>query len=830
MNSTSDFKKFFQRVVGSERPPFPYQGRLAVEPWPQLLDVPTGLGKTAAVILAWLYKRLQGDPETGMRLVYCLPMRVLVEQTQRSAVQWCERAGPLFEEKGLATPTVHLMMGGDVDEEWENHPERPAILIGTQDMLLSRALNRGYAMSRYKWPVHYSLLNNDCLWVFDETQLVGVGIETSAQLQGLRDKLGTCGANRTLWMSATLGDRQIDTVDHRRPEAGFQVNQLSDIDLDTSIVRARVSARKHIGPVQDLLLDKESAKKGYIEQLSARALAEHQARGGLTLVILNRVARAQELYERLCAADERTERNTALIHSRFRPVDRGRNEGVLLGDEDRIVVATQAVEAGVDVSARTLITELAPWPSLVQRFGRCNRYGTENGSIFWIDVDTSDEKSGLALPYEVRDLEQARSLLKDLKEKTSDAGPESLRGLKYEAPPIVRPVIRRKDVLELFDTTPDLCGSDIDVSRYIRDGDDTDVQVYWREFNEEPTSQLAPPAREELCRVSLIAFREFSTKLDKARKSLESSSKKEDKQSARGLRVWVWDPLEKRWEARSRVHAGQVVLLHSRAGGYSSNTGWTGDPKHVVSSAEAPSTRTDTMGDDSYHGDQRTDIGRWVVLTDHLGHVRDEARHLAEVLNLENLAAVLAESGLWHDVGKAHVEFQQKLLGPLGAHEKPEGAGPWAKSNHRRSFKGARRYFRHELASALAWLSAYEGEDERFRDLVAYLVAAHHGKVRMSLRSFPGEDEPKEVGRLFARGVWDGECLPDFQLPDGRSFSGVNLDLSIMQLGEGSWLERMLALRDATDLGPFRLALLETVVRIADWRASDKEQKGQYDE
>ena len=66
----------------------------------------------------------------------------------------------------------------------------------------------------------------------------------------------------------------------------------------------------------------------------------------------------------------------ALVHSRFRPDDRQRQEEILFArDTDRIVVATQAVEAGVDVSARVLVTELAPWPSLVQRFGRCNRYG-----------------------------------------------------------------------------------------------------------------------------------------------------------------------------------------------------------------------------------------------------------------------------------------------------------------------------------------------------------------------------------------------------------------------------------------------------------------------
>jgi hypothetical protein len=37
-------------------------------------------------------------------------------------------------------------MGGEVEESWDLRPEHPAILIVTQDMLLSRALNRGYAM------------------------------------------------------------------------------------------------------------------------------------------------------------------------------------------------------------------------------------------------------------------------------------------------------------------------------------------------------------------------------------------------------------------------------------------------------------------------------------------------------------------------------------------------------------------------------------------------------------------------------------------------------------------------------------------------------------
>ncbi len=89
-----EFETFFANAFACDhergRRPFPYQHRLARDPWPDLLDIPTGLGKTAAVSLAWLWKRgwRDGarsaviDPATPRRLVWCLPMRVLVEQAR----------------------------------------------------------------------------------------------------------------------------------------------------------------------------------------------------------------------------------------------------------------------------------------------------------------------------------------------------------------------------------------------------------------------------------------------------------------------------------------------------------------------------------------------------------------------------------------------------------------------------------------------------------------------------------------------------------------------------------------------------------------------------
>jgi CRISPR-associated endonuclease/helicase Cas3 len=96
-------------------------------------------------------------------------------------------------------------MGGVESSDWHLEPEQPAVFVGTQDMLLSRALNRGYASARARWPIDFGLLNQDCLWVMDEVQLMDVALVTSVQLQTYRQtgpiELRPCC---TWWMSATL--------------------------------------------------------------------------------------------------------------------------------------------------------------------------------------------------------------------------------------------------------------------------------------------------------------------------------------------------------------------------------------------------------------------------------------------------------------------------------------------------------------------------------------------------------------------------------------------------------------------------------------------------
>ena len=796
------YLELFRSVAGFEA--YPYQQRLGEERWPTVLDVPTGLGKTAAVVIAWLHKRLEGDPETGRRLAYCLPTRVLVEQTSEAARGWVERARARFADAGRSAPTVHVLQGGDLDEGWQAEPDTEAILIGTQDMLLSRALNRGFAMSRSRWPMHFAWLNNDVFWVYDEIQLMGVGVETSAQLQAFREAFGVLGPSRSLWMSATVGAGQLTTVDHVMPTGGFRTLRLGEADRALERVRQRIDAAKRIRFSEHRLgASKREAEAGHLDAVAEEVAAVHARRGGLTLVIVNSVQRSRLLRQKLASRVEAL----GLVHSRFRRRDRSSQEALLQAEGDRIVIATQAIEAGVDVSARTLFTELAPWPSLIQRIGRCNRYGEDaSAEVHVLDLAVEEDEA-LALPYTTEAMLQARGLLAELGD---DASPAQLSAVRFTPPDVIRPVVRRRDLLQLFDTTPDLFGNDVDVSRFIRDDQNTDVQLFWRDYDGSPDASLPRPTHAELCAVSVASARKLVDRLKKKR-----------------LRPHAWDASLGAWATVDRPHPGQTLLLQARAGAYDPALGFTGEVGRTVVPAIPSDAEPVPIGSDQLDADARSQSNRWVELTAHLGHVEFECQALTEKLALPAADAV-ARAGRWHDVGKAHPEWQRKIVEPATEHgdPPPNGEGCWAKSPHRlRPPKDARRFLRHELASSLAWLT-HATADEPDRELIAYLVAAHHGKVRMAIRSVPSEN-PAPDGALFAHGIWDGDRLPEVTLPNGQRLPPMTLRLDVMQLGPGSWRE--LALRLLDEHGPFRLAMLESTVRAADWRASRNETEGSYD-
>src|SRR5262249_34202985 len=101
----------------------------------------------------------------------------------------------------------------------------------------------------------------------------------------------------------------------------------------------------------------------------------------------------------------------------------------------------------------------------------------------------------------------------------------------------------------------------------------------------------------------------------------------------------------------------------------------------------------------------------------------------------------LVKAARWHDAGKGHPVFQDSVYKVNPA--LPQN-GQWAKSGAPKPLRHGRRSFRHELASPLAALQSGLPFE------IAYLIATHHGKVRLGIRALPGEAPPEQPAVLFA--------------------------------------------------------------------------------
>ena len=229
----------------------------------------------------------------------------------------------------------------------------------------------------------------------------------------------------------------------------------------------------------------------------------------------------------------------------------------------------------------------------------------------------------------------------------------------------------------------------------------------------------------------------------------------------------------------------------------------------------------------------------WQTLNSHCEDTRDQAAALVRVLGASIPAAAAASAVLGaylHDVGKGHPTWQDALcaLAPEPDAAAVQGGRPWAKSGHgasgRLEFAGGVSFL-HELASLLIIDSPLRGllGAAPDADLCRYLVLAHHGRLRMRIAEPPGgepsaaqrsEAEPEAASG--ARVIFGLEQGAVSVMPPMLGLGESQLSVDLAPFGSGgddsAWNQTAAGLLGK--YGPFRLAYLETLVRIADWRAS----------
>lgn len=104
------------------------------------------------------------------------------------------------------------------------------------------------------------------------------------------------------------------------------------------------------------------------------------------LVICNTIRKAQAMYDEIVKEVEVD--NVHIFHTRFTKKDRAEKENHIIstgkneGEENEIWITTSVVEASLDIDFDYLFTELLDLNSLFQRFGRCNRKGAKNVTMY----------------------------------------------------------------------------------------------------------------------------------------------------------------------------------------------------------------------------------------------------------------------------------------------------------------------------------------------------------------------------------------------------------------------------------------------------------------
>lgn len=376
-----------------------------------IIQAPTGAGKTRAALFPFFealdrFADVSYPAEAPLPFTcrYAVPMRVLATQFEREYRDLFStldrKRGTRFQELygklDIALPSIQT---GETPQDPKF--ESP-LTFCTIDQLLASFIGTPYSLGPGQANLNVGAALGSYL-ILDEFHLYplagssgGARITTLAMLRLLK---GLC---RYTLMTATFSTK-------------FLVELASLLDAEV----VRVEDEEELAHI---MRGRQRTIRRADDAMTAEAIwAAHQAarerKAGASLVVCNTVGRSQQMYMRLRELLERegsAERvRLQLLHSRFTTEHRRQKSERLeawLGKDqwrdghydgpDTIVIATQVVEVGLNISAGVLHTEVAPASSVIQRAGRCARFEQQLGEVIVYPIPPRESGSVSHRPYD----------------------------------------------------------------------------------------------------------------------------------------------------------------------------------------------------------------------------------------------------------------------------------------------------------------------------------------------------------------------------------------------------------------------------------------------
>lgn len=374
------------------------------------LQLPTGYGKTAITFTALFHPIV--EPEFFWRVMHVAPFRSIVDDVYRRIKEGFMRVLPNHASAFENFVGAQMMFLHDSPYL----QKRLAITtFDTLSLFLAKIpvgeiseIARGVGYGHFDIP-RASIL--EALAVMDEIHAFLSEKEKTQAMEVLMSMLAYLVSSHApiVLMSATMPKVHIKEMltSLRNISGSFYYKEIYygdrgviDKDWENEQFNKRIETSFLRGDVDDIV--KES-----LEQIS---------RYNKVLVVLNTIPRARQVYRKLKETLGSGEKQLILLHSKFRRKDRNNKLETAKKKEEWVFISTQVIEAGVDISADALVTDIAPANSLVQRAGRVARWASDTEGTIVIVEESREAEQG----FGVYDREIMQWTSEELKQHTTN--------------------------------------------------------------------------------------------------------------------------------------------------------------------------------------------------------------------------------------------------------------------------------------------------------------------------------------------------------------------------------------------------------------------------